>query len=118
MAGLPSAKLVVLAPNASLQPPLSRRGHGPGLIIVSPGFATSASAATLDPAPQKKWAEEGYAVVQLVFGKEGAAKEGDWEVSSALEKAVDALVNLDDCDVKDRFALIGRWLPLSRRRNE
>ncbi|KAI1505114.1 hypothetical protein F5X99DRAFT_416203 [Biscogniauxia marginata] len=114
---LPSAPLVPLTANASLQPPLTRRGHGPGLIIVTPGTDDDDDVAgraagdgrpeTLDPSPQKKWAEEGYAVVRVVFGKDNAAAAG-WDVETALGSgaAADALVELGSCDVKDKFALI------------
>ncbi|KAH8668464.1 carboxymethylenebutenolidase [Xylariales sp. PMI_506] len=106
MAGLPSAPVVTLAPNASLQPPLSRRGYGPGLIIVDPGYVENSASTTLDPMPQKKWAEEGYAVIRLTFKKDSAAQEGEWSVEEALGKAVDALVSLESCDTKDKFGLL------------
>ncbi|KAI0127361.1 hypothetical protein BJ170DRAFT_625105 [Xylariales sp. AK1849] len=106
MAGLPSARIINLAPNASLQPPLSRRGHGPGLVVMDPDFTEEAGPQTLDPVPQKKWAEEGYAVVRLTFKKEGLAKDGSWNIQDALGRAVHALVNLSSCNVKDKFALV------------
>ncbi|KAI0096594.1 hypothetical protein GGR51DRAFT_543168 [Nemania sp. FL0031] len=116
---LPSAPIILFAGNATLQPPLTRRGHGPGLIIVIPEDPQSSSneqnqgsnasddlkPKTLDPLPQKKWAEEGYAVVQLIFsvGEQGA---GEWTIETALDKAIEALAGLETCDVKDRFGLI------------
>lgn len=104
---LPSAPVVTLGANASLQPPLSRRGHGPGVIVVDAGLPDSTVEKSLDPAPQKKWAEEGYAVVRVTFPKDGAG-DGAWDVESALDKAADALVELDTCDTKDKFALVGK----------
>ncbi|KAI5922946.1 hypothetical protein F4810DRAFT_710984 [Camillea tinctor] len=143
---LPSAPLTPLPLSlpgirTTLQPPLSRRGHGPGLILVlpdcgAPGTTTAlgqqkqqqqqgegaekeeeeekeegedSPAATLEPPPQKKWAEEGYAVVQLVFsgtvGGEGEGKEGEetkggegLDVAGALDAAVEALRKLEECD--------------------
>ncbi|KAI0475615.1 carboxymethylenebutenolidase [Xylariaceae sp. FL0804] len=151
---LPSAPLVPLAPNATLQPPLTRRGHGPGLILITPPERShgdiappSAAAATgeeaeaqqtggdddttqqqtLDPAPQKKWAEEGYAVVRVVLGRDrdrdredsdkpeshssgggtgNPAAEEVWSVADVLSRATGALKRLASCDVKDRFVLI------------
>jgi carboxymethylenebutenolidase len=53
-------------PYLSLQPPLSRRGKGPGLILVLDHYALiERSEKYLDPPPLQKWAEEGFAVVQV-----------------------------------------------------
>ncbi|PKS12745.1 hypothetical protein jhhlp_000953 [Lomentospora prolificans] len=108
---LPSAPAVQLAPNVSLQPPLSRRGHGPGLVVIDPGYevadkpSAEPPSETLDPAPQYKWAEEGYAVVRLVVSK--GASEGSWNLKEgALQKVIDALIKLEECDIKDKFALL------------
>ncbi|KAI1169455.1 hypothetical protein F4777DRAFT_228483 [Nemania sp. FL0916] len=123
---LPSAPIITLSANATLQPPLTRRGHGPGLIITlsedllrpvneppteDGSESDSRSPKTLDPPPQKKWAEEGYAVVQLSFGDGTQGKEDEWNIGTALEKAIEALTNLETCDTKDRFGLIvyGNW---------
>lgn len=110
---LPSAPVIRLAGNATLQPPLTRRGHGPGLIIILPGDPNvpkeqqdGRNPKTLDPLPQKKWAEEGYAVVQLSFGNEEAGTEG-WDIETAFDGAIAALTTLETCDVKDRFGLVG-----------
>ncbi|KAI0202843.1 hypothetical protein F4808DRAFT_420037 [Astrocystis sublimbata] len=116
---LPSAPTTHLAANATLQPPLTRRGHGPGLIIIAPSAAPygsetlpgassdsdSDSTNPLDPLPQKKWAEEGYAVVQLSFGH-GEQGRQEWEIGTAFEKAIKELETLETCDVKDKFGLI------------
>lgn len=57
-----------ISPNLKLQAPLSRCGKGPGLVLVvdyqsyiekQEGF--------LDPPPLQKWAEEGFAVVQVCW---------------------------------------------------
>lgn len=108
---LPSAPSVPLAPNASLQPPLSRRGHGPGIIILDPGYelpalpsAVSASE-PIDPPPQYKWAEEGYAVVRVAIRSD--AGPDDWDAKRGVEGAVAGLRSLDECDLKDKFALLG-----------
>ncbi|KAI1849745.1 hypothetical protein JX266_004694 [Neoarthrinium moseri] len=100
---LPSAKVVGVASNAFVQPPLSRRGHGPGIVIVDAGVPSAESSDTIDPLPQKKWAEEGYAVARITYQKDIQA---EWAIDSALEKAADALANLESCDTKDKFALI------------
>ncbi|KAI0404719.1 hypothetical protein F4802DRAFT_597893 [Xylaria palmicola] len=117
---LPSAAVVQLAGNATLQPPLTRRGHGPGLIIIVPrdphdsgsgeqkaksDEVYSQSPEVLDPLPRKKWAEEGYAVVQLILG-DGKGGEGAWDTEMALGQAIDVLRGREECDVKDQFGLI------------
>ncbi|KAI1421463.1 hypothetical protein F5Y12DRAFT_706138 [Xylaria sp. FL1777] len=120
---LPSTPVIQLTGNATLQPPLTHRGYGPGLILIIPGDPLSPSERvpedqqegsnesdkrvikTLDPLPQKKWAEEGYAVVQLnpTDGKQGDEK---WDIAIALDQAIEALKELEACDVNDRFGLI------------
>jgi hypothetical protein len=56
----------IITPNLTLQAPLSRRGKGPGLVLVLDHYAASeAKEGCLDPPPLKKWAEEGFAVVQV-----------------------------------------------------
>ncbi|KAI0016580.1 carboxymethylenebutenolidase [Xylariomycetidae sp. FL0641] len=107
---LPSAALIQLSSTTTLQPPLTRRGHGPGLIIITPGTDDSAttavsaeSAATLDPAPQKKWAEEGFAVARLAFPASGSGEN----VGAELRRAVEALKGLQTCDFSGlKFGLI------------
>ncbi|KAF2806645.1 carboxymethylenebutenolidase [Mytilinidion resinicola] len=57
-----------------IQPPLSRRGTGPGLILIVDQEELQTTTLpqnnkTLDPPPFKKWAEEGFAVAQvLIYG--------------------------------------------------
>ncbi|KAI0968461.1 hypothetical protein F4678DRAFT_464528 [Xylaria arbuscula] len=111
---LPSAPIIQLTSNVTLQPPLTRRGYGPGLLIITPGDPLPPSVPqessnepdnrkikTLDPSPQKKWAEEGYAVVKISFNR----NEGE-DIATALEQAIEALEKLETCNVKDRFGLI------------
>ncbi len=122
---LPSAPIIRLAGNATLQPPLSRRGYGPGLVVITPedplspservprdkrengNESDSRNIKTLDPLPQKKWAEEGYAVVQL-NPRGGEQGEGEWDIATALGQAIGALETLEACNVGDRFGLIGK----------
>ncbi|KAI1274843.1 hypothetical protein F5Y07DRAFT_191614 [Xylaria sp. FL0933] len=114
---LPAAPIIQLARSSTLQPPLTRRGYGPGLIIITPGDPLSPSVQqegteeadtrdtkTLDPLPQKKWAEEGYAVVQI----NPARNQGDEEIgiATALGEAIEVLEVLEACNVNDRFGLI------------
>ncbi|KAE9365592.1 hypothetical protein N431DRAFT_353906 [Stipitochalara longipes BDJ] len=67
-------KPVRLSDNITLQTPLSRFGKGPGIILlISKDYTSRAStdiSKTLDPEPQQKWAEEGFAVVEVKYDAE------------------------------------------------
>ncbi|KAL8365701.1 hypothetical protein RB595_004485 [Gaeumannomyces hyphopodioides] len=91
---LPSAPLRTIAPNILLQPPLSRRGKGPGLVlVVDASLPLGHSDKTLDPPPLLKWAEEGYAVAQITL------REGGTDGFHAdLRTALGALAALDECE--------------------
>ncbi|KAL2264211.1 hypothetical protein VTK26DRAFT_487 [Humicola hyalothermophila] len=66
-----------VTPTISIQPPLTRRGSGPGLVlVVSATLDLRRHEKTLDPPPLKKWAEEGYAVAQILVG-DGASSFAD-----------------------------------------
>ena len=87
---------------AELQPPLSRRGHGPGLILFgAPPSQSSSKATTLDPEPVLKWAEEGYAIVAIQHDI------GPQKVEKALRLGIEALKSRKDVDVKDNFGVFG-----------
>lgn len=67
-----------------LQTPLSRRGRGPGLVLVLDHYSEiQPSEKHLDPPPLQKWAEEGFAVVQVCWfqtKKEKKTDRGCWDV--------------------------------------
>ncbi|KAF2636375.1 dienelactone hydrolase-like protein [Massarina eburnea CBS 473.64] len=86
----------------TLQAPLSRRGHGPGLILVVDHYAElKGREGCVDPAPLMKWAEEGFAVVMvLVPGKVDDGGE------FPLQRAIEALRGLKECDDEGGFGLI------------
>ena len=74
--------------------PLSRLGHGPGLIILTPGEDTLESSVAFKnfvPTSLMKWAEEGYAVVQI---QKSALSSGQ----NILQQAIDALKQCRTCD--------------------
>ncbi len=74
-----TARPIVLAPNAILQPPLSRLGKGPGLLVVVPAeYKASNERKTLDPEPCQKWAEEGYIVVEVKVGADELSSTSIW----------------------------------------
>jgi carboxymethylenebutenolidase len=113
-APLPTAELKDLAEGVSLLPPLSRRGHGPGIIILLPKDTpsyTNGGTVCSDgiPPPLLKWAEEGFAVVQILE----AALEQARNVNDILELAVLALKGCEKCHEEDGIGLVGlrRLLP-------
>lgn len=106
---LPSAPSRSLTPNLTLQPPLSRRGHGPGLLIICSDQVSIDEAAakkSLDPPPLQKWAEEGYAVVRLGLPLQ---QHNDNSVRDALARGIESLKSLEECDVKDKVGLISEF---------
>jgi carboxymethylenebutenolidase len=107
-APLPTAELKDLAAGVSLLPPLSRRGHGPGMIILLPNETpsyTSGGTACCDgiPPPLLKWAEEGFAVVQILE----AALEQATNVNELFELAISALKGCEQCHEEDGIGLVG-----------
>lgn len=107
-APLPSAPVVNLGSNIVLQPPLSRCGRGPGLIILRPsGFADCQQRNdSLDPEPLQKWAEESYAVVQITLDSQLSGDKT--RVSELVTAGIDALVSLAECETEHKFGLLGR----------
>ncbi|KAG7096653.1 hypothetical protein E1B28_004068 [Marasmius oreades] len=102
---LPSAPLVNLSENVVLQPPLTRRGTGPGMIMFLPPEGSfdrrKDTAKLLDPEPVQKWAEEGFAVV-------GATIKGDgpgWTIEQVLREGLEALLSIKELDLKTKFAV-------------
>ena len=101
---LPSAKPATISSNIVVQAPLTRRGYGPGLLLLVPtGLDLSGSEKTLDPPPLQKWAEEGFAVAQITLG-EGEGKK----FQIYLQEATNALSKLKECESVDKIGLICR----------
>lgn len=105
---LPSAPLQIVSetPSIVLQPPLTRRGTGPGLIVtLPPSLALQANpkGKPLDPEPVQKWAEEGFTVVGITAT--------ETELEDAVVKALDALAGLEEVDIKDKVAVLGTLIP-------
>jgi carboxymethylenebutenolidase len=102
-------KPVQLSENVTLQTPLSRLGKGPGLILlVSRDYQSRSSTditKTLDPEPQQKWAEEGFAVVEVKV--DSATLEDDFKV------AVDALKKLPEAREWSTMGVIGTFSPFT-----
>ncbi|OOG00604.1 hypothetical protein ASPCADRAFT_511563, partial [Aspergillus carbonarius ITEM 5010] len=103
---LPSAPRVDLGPKTILQPPLSRCGKGPGLVIIRPANAAmyQEKNTSLDPEPLQKWAEESYAVVQITLDLASCSSPSF--CSEALQAATEALIALEECTNKGKFGLL------------
>ena len=92
---LPIAELKDLVPGITLLPPLSRRGYGPGLIIILPSGTPECKAeGTLCedrvPPPLLKWSEEGFAVVKIL--------ESAFEAADTSDEVFEMVVSeLKDC---------------------
>ena len=101
-------KPVQISENVTLQTPLSRLGKGPGLILlVSKDYISRSSTditKTLDPEPQQKWAEEGFAVVEVKV--DPATLEDDFKVG------VDALKKLPEARERNTMGVIGTFSKL------
>ncbi|KAJ5059409.1 hypothetical protein J3E74DRAFT_48604 [Bipolaris maydis] len=92
-----------ISSHVTLQAPLSRRGRGPGLVLVLDHYAEiGPSEKYLDPPPLQKWAEEGFAVVQLLVPGNEAEDGGEFP----LQKALDALKSCDGCEFDKGVGLI------------
>ena len=106
-APLPSAKPIQIGSNVVLQPPLSRRGRGPALLIITPGEYTgrdgSGSKRILDPEPLQKWAEEGFAVAEVKVGPHFKS------FLDGCQKGIEALKSLPECTFGGKLGIIGRF---------
>lgn len=106
---LPDAPLQELAAGIKLQPPLSRRGHGPGVIVVLPSrlslrpHAKCGLKTPLDPDPVQKWAEEGFAVV-------GVQLSANSDITETLAAAIAGLESCPEVDNKGRHVVLGEYL--------
>lgn len=101
---LPQVKLSDISPGLALLEPLSRRGIGPGLIVLPHDSITKDRRTAIEngvPAPLIKWAEEGYAVVEV-------GGEALRDPSSALGAALEALRNCSACDQAEAVGLVGK----------
>ncbi|OTB02826.1 hypothetical protein M426DRAFT_264062 [Hypoxylon sp. CI-4A] len=98
------SKILPLDVNSSLRilAPLSRRGHGPGLLILADvELDLGKHEKTLDPPPLYKWAEEGFAVAQLRVAKgEGSS------IHERLRLALSELSKLSSCDQTERIGVV------------
>lgn len=106
---VPPQKPEEIAKGITLLRPLSRKGHGPGLIILAPpsppspqdnNNPTTSSKEIQNgiPSLRMKWAEEGYCVAQIQPHASSS--------SSALQIAVQALQACAECEPKEKMGII------------
>lgn len=89
-----------------IQKPLSRRGAGPGLLILTPeSYISLPDRKTLDPEPCQKWAEEGFVVVNITVPNHQLGS-GQSEFGACLDAGVQALRSSSECTGSDRLGLI------------
>jgi carboxymethylenebutenolidase len=67
---LPATTIRPICPGITILHPLSRRGQGPGMIVLVPETGVTSNNSDLRiehgvPAPIMKWAEEGYTVAEI-----------------------------------------------------
>lgn len=116
---LPSAPRITLASNVLIQPPLTRRGYGPSLVLLLPNVPdappigdVTPTTEQIDPEPIQKWAEEGFAVMAVYPSVDDA---GEWTLLQAFENGLGQLKAWGDVNdaeaVKDKVAVIGEKQP-------
>ncbi|KAM0229243.1 hypothetical protein ACHAPO_010138 [Fusarium lateritium] len=90
---LPTPQLKAVRPGVSLLPPLSRRGHGPGLVVLTPTSEDLLKIEDGVPSVLIKWAEEGYTVVQI-----DASALDDGNGVDILREALEIMCQCDKYD--------------------
>ncbi|KAF5024576.1 hypothetical protein F66182_3339 [Fusarium sp. NRRL 66182] len=100
-APLPQAKPQSIGEGITLLPPLSRLGHGPGLIILHPDSEKNLDIIEGVPSALLKWAEEGYAVVEI------QARAFKRDASEVVSDALKALKSCDQFETDSKIGLIG-----------
>ncbi|KAH7148450.1 hypothetical protein EDB81DRAFT_463505 [Dactylonectria macrodidyma] len=98
-AALPQTQLTELQPGVTLLAPLSRRGHGPGIILLTADSADQVSIKEGVPSASVKWAEEGFAVAEIQATALAAG-------TAVLKTAFDALKEHEKCDSTDKIGLV------------
>ncbi|KAH7080400.1 hypothetical protein BKA63DRAFT_437509 [Paraphoma chrysanthemicola] len=82
--------------------PLTRRGTGPGIILLTADYDASREIIEGVPSHIIKWAEEGYTVVEI---QQRALKHAK-DVAGLLQDELDALRRDPNCEPKDKLGLV------------
>ena len=95
---VPPMKPQQIAEGVSLVRPLTRKGIGPGMIILAPNDERKTAVDIEDgiPSLRMKWAEEGYCVAEI---RSGASP-------SALKTAVAKLSECHECEPKEKMGIM------------
>lgn len=101
-ADLPQAHIQTISDGVSLLLPLSRRGVGPGLILLVSSIDKALSIEEGVPSVPLKWAEEGYTVVAVEHKALGLNAR---KILGVAEKTLD---ECEKCHPKDVIGLAGR----------
>lgn len=105
-APLPQPKPQSVGEGITLLPPLSRLGHGPGLVILTEDSEKHLQIVEGVPSALIKWAEEGYTVVEI---QSKALNKGAKE---AVDVALKALRSCDKLEPKDsKIGVVGKSSP-------
>lgn len=96
---LPQSKPQDVGVGLRLLPPLSRLGHGPGIILLPQDSGDSLAIINGVPGSLIKWAEEGFAVIEI----QPTALAGD---GNAFKEAVEALKSCDQCDYNGKVGVV------------
>lgn len=109
---LPRTTLRRITPNITLLEPLSRRGCGPGLVVLvsESGAVDGASATKIEhgiPCPLMKWAEESYTVVEIT--QEALFREID-----PLKLALTELAACETTEPKNAVGIISTKNPINQ----
>lgn len=99
---VPQPQLQELQQGMNLIPPLSRRGRGPGMILLVPDSTSQLIITEGVPWPSLKWAEEGYAVVEI----QASAVVVD-PPSTILGQALKAFEGCAEFESPERVGIIG-----------
>ncbi|KAK2466405.1 hypothetical protein APHAL10511_002047 [Amanita phalloides] len=100
---LPSSPQINVNRDVLIQPPLTRRGTGPGLIVFQPDpskLEPGTKAKALDPDPVQKWAEEGFAVSGVTIS------DPEPNFIQILQSCCETLSSLDQVEPKEIFAVL------------
>ena len=106
-APLPSSPLIELNRNIVIQPPLTHRGTGPGLIIFLPDpskLGPNTEAKVLDPEPVMKWAEEGFAVAGVTVSESGP------DFKLIFRQCCETLSELHQVNNKETFGVLSKYV--------
>lgn len=89
--------------------PRTRRGKGPGLILVLSNLYGPHSQhdlpGHLDPEPLEKWAEEGFAVAQVQLSVDNLFSRDD--LGKLFSEALESLARLPECEGNGKVGVVG-----------